>query len=256
MRLDQALVKRGFFESRHQAQTEIKHARVKVNGTIILKPSHPISETDTITLLEAYNPYVSQGGLKLEKALTTFNISFIGKHILDIGASTGGFTDCALKHGASHVTTIDVGTSQLHQSLIMSPQTTVFEQTNFLDVSDTLISAHDFLIMDVSFTSSIPLVIHAYNAYQGEMIVLLKPQFEIYKPALKGVIRDKKTHTDIINTYQNTLNTHNLYIKDITYSPIKGQKGNIEFLLLISPKTHYINAKDITDAAHTALNKG
>jgi 23S rRNA (cytidine1920-2'-O)/16S rRNA (cytidine1409-2'-O)-methyltransferase len=255
MRLDQALVKRGLFESRHQAQTEIKHARIKVNGSIVLKPSHTVIEEDEITLLEAYNPYVSQGGLKLEKALKTFNVSLTSKRVLDIGASTGGFTDCALKHGASHVTTIDVGTSQIHQSLMMSPHTTVFEQTNFLEVSDTLITAHDFITMDVSFTSSIPLVKHAYTTYQGEMIVLLKPQFEIYKPAQKGVIRDQKTHTDIINTYQNTLNEYNLYIKDITYSPIKGQKGNIEFLLLISQTTHYISAKDITQAAHTALSK-
>jgi 23S rRNA (cytidine1920-2'-O)/16S rRNA (cytidine1409-2'-O)-methyltransferase len=254
MRLDQVLVKRGFFESRHQAQTEIKHARIKVNGEIILKPSYNVTEDDTISLLETYNPYVSLGGLKLEKALNTFKVSLTGKHVLDIGASTGGFTDCTLKNGAQHVTTIDVGTSQLHQSLIMSPQTTVFEQTNFLDVSPTLITAHDMITMDVSFTSSIPLVMHAYNAYQGEMIVLLKPQFEIYKPAKKGVIRDRKTHTEIINTYQNTLNKHNLYIKDITYSPIKGQKGNIEFLLLLSKETHYIDAKVIIEAAHTALS--
>lgn len=255
MRLDQALVKRGLFTSRHQAQTEIKHARIKVNGMIILKPAHTVSEDDTITLLEAYNPYVSQGGLKLEKALNAFKVSLKGKRVLDIGASTGGFTDCALKHGASHVTTIDVGTSQIHQSLLMSPHTTIFEQTNFLEVSAPLITAHDFITMDVSFTSSIPLVKHAYTAYQGEMIVLLKPQFEIYKPAKKGIIRDQKTHTDIINTYQASLNTHNLYIKAITFSPIKGQKGNIEFLLLLSQETNYINANTITQAAHKTLSK-
>ncbi|MFW5838490.1 MAG: TlyA family RNA methyltransferase [Bacillota bacterium] len=255
MRLDLALVKRGLFESRHQAQTEIKHARIRVNGSIVIKPSHTVTDADTISLLKPYNPYVSQGGLKLEKALKTFNVSLTGKRILDVGASTGGFTDCALKHGATHVTTIDVGTSQIHQSLMMSPHTTVFEQTNFLDVSSAVITSHDFITMDVSFTSSIPLVTYAYETYQGEMIVLLKPQFEIYKPSQKGIIRDQKTHIDIINTYQNTLNKHNLYIKNITFSPIKGQKGNIEFLLLISQTPQYINAKNSTKEAHTALSK-
>ena len=253
MRLDLFLVEKNYFKSRHQAQIEIKNNRIKVNKDIITKPSFQVSESDDITVLTPYNPYVSMGGLKLEKALTAFGIDCKDTVVCDVGASTGGFTDCVLKRGAKHVKTVDVDHHQIDATLAAHPQTTITEGLNFLDTDDGFFKAIDFIVMDVSFTSSLPLIFHAYKHTHVPLIALIKPQFETMDTPSSGVIKNKKQHLKILKNYQNTLNQHNIYIQALTYSPIKGKRGNIEFLCLISKKKNMVDLDSIVDEAHKAL---
>jgi len=252
MRLDLYLVNRGDVSSRHRAQSEIKSGSVKVNGTILLKPSYKVKESDDVTLQTLNNPYVSQGGLKLEHAIKAFKIAMEGRIVLDVGSSTGGFSDCALKHGAKEIYGVDVGSLQLHGDLRVKKNLYLYEQTNFLNTDASMFAnAVDLVVMDVSFTSSLPLIHHAWQMYQKiEMIILVKPQFENIEQSKKGVIRHPKTHERILIHYINQLEALNIPHTSLTPSPIKGQHGNVEFLLHIHHTNNQLDIKDIVSKAH------
>ena len=155
MRLDKYLIEHNFFSSREKAQTAIKHNTVKVNGTIVTKASLDIHDDMTVEVIDIFNKFVSMGGLKLEKAIEDFELDFQGKQVLDIGSSTGGFTDCALQNGAAHVTAIDVGTNQLVEKLRNDDRVLSLENKDFRDLlpSDVDNRRYDFIVSDVSFIS-------------------------------------------------------------------------------------------------------
>ena len=234
LRLDRYLVEAGHIQSRHRAHIEIKHGRVRVNDHIVTKPAYSVKPNDTVTLDTLYNPYVSKGGLKLAHALKTFGITVDGTTILDVGASTGGFSDCALTHGATHVIAVDVGHNQLHPRLHHDDRITSYEKTNFLDLNPTLIAQADVLIIDVSFTSAVPLIIHAYDYFSGPTVWLLKPQFEHGAPPKNGVIKHPKDHQLAINKAFAALRPHRIQPQAITPSPLLGGSGNREFLVWLA----------------------
>ena len=250
MRLDLFLVEKGYFKTRSRAQEEIKERHVLVNGKS-LKASYDASEEDKIEIINPI-PYVSRGGLKLEKAIKVFNLDFKDKVILDIGASTGGFSDCALQHGAKKVYAVDVGTNQLDLKLKENPRVISMEKTNILDTD--IKEKIDYLVMDVSFVSILHLVdaIKKYLNDSNKLVCLIKPQFEAGQMVKKGVIRDKNLHLDILNEVKTGLSSNNIYISQIDVSPIKGGSGNIEFISLLTtqkPKSD-INLKEVVNKAY------
>lgn len=264
-RIDIALVNQGFFDSRSKAKQAIDSQVVFVEGQKILKASHLIGPEDEITLL--YNPlkYVSRGGLKLEKAIEYFQLNLKDALAMDIGASTGGFTDCMLQNGVKKVYAVDVGKDQLVASLKASPQVVDLSETNIRDLKkEDFQEAFDFISIDVSF---IPLRLVLPVAYDllketGTLVFLIKPQFEIgkHKGLKKGVVKEKKYHEKVINEVMFDAQSLGFKIIDMTYSPIKGPKGNIEFLAygqkLKSPSSHNFKAsqiKELLDQAHSHL---
>ncbi len=248
MRLDQYLVEHAEVGSRHRAKLIIKAGAVKVNGDVITKPAHQVKPGDEVNIIKEVNPYVSQGGLKLAWALKTFNIDLTNHTVLDVGSSTGGFTDCALKHGAKHVLAVDVGTLQLAPSLRQDQRVTVMENTNFLAVDSTLLNLVTFAVMDVSFTSSIPLVKHLRTLKPDiPIIVLIKPQFEGAKTNKKGVVKHATIHKHVLKEYLSQLNSANIAVKDLTVSNTPGQSGNKEFLLYLTKPYQHIDDDALID---------
>jgi len=233
VRIDKALVEKGFFESRHQAHHAIKKGRIEVNGVTITKPSHQIQPKDVIHAREG-SQYVSRAGWKLEAALQTFNIDVKGCTVLDIGASTGGFSDCALKHGAKKVYAVENGTEQLHHTLRNDKRVVSMEQTNFLHTTPHTYEPFDIFTLDVSFTSSKPFLVHLKRMQallQG--IVLMKPQFETKTRSKRGIVKDKREHRKVIEDYLTFLREEGLGVAGMMPSPITGQSGNQEYLIHI-----------------------
>ncbi|PAT01082.1 hypothetical protein CI105_08695 [Candidatus Izimaplasma bacterium ZiA1] len=256
IRLDQFLMEKGYFETRNQAQIEIKNNAISVNGKIINKPSFKINETDDITINKTYNPYVSKGGLKLEKALKEFNIDVKNKYIIDIGSSTGGFTDCLLKNGATNITCIDVGNNQLHDSLRGHHDISLYEQTNFLNTDKELLNKpFDLAVMDVSFISSRKIIKHLFSMFPNiTLILLFKPQYEVGKELNKnGVVKAMKVHKKALEEFYLYMKEIDLNVNKVTYSPLKGGTGNIEFLLKISNVKEYQNYQQSLEDAHLYL---
>ncbi len=234
MRLDIYLVTKGFFDSRTKAQNAIKSEDILVDGKLITKPNFEVEEPQ-IEILKKSNPYVSRGGLKLEEAIQSFQLDFKNKVILDVGASTGGFTDCALKHGASKVYALDVGTSQLDDSLRQDSRVISMENTNILDLF-SLPEPIDFIVMDVSFVSIEKLLpaIDRFLTNQNRWICLIKPQFEVGKVYFKnGVIKDSKIHLKVLEQVEAALESYHMAITKLIPSPILGGSGNKEFLAYI-----------------------
>ncbi len=230
MRLDKYLVENGYFETRHQAQNAIKDGHVTIDSRVVMKPAFKVTKTHQIELLSTVNPYVSRGGLKLQTAIELFDLDVRNKAILDIGASHGGFTDCLLNHGAQAVLAIDVGRDQLHASLRKDERVTLMEETNFLSLSETKIKAFDAAVMDVSFTSSIPLITYLFSIKPMPLVVLIKPQFEQNANTHKGMIKHRRVHVNILNHYIETLAKQEIFIQKLIPSPIRGSGGEIEFL--------------------------
>ena len=235
MRLDVYLVEKGLFTTRNKAQSAIKDNAISINGKIISKPNYDVSEFDEVTIVKESNPYVSRGGFKLEKAIKEFNLDFKDKVILDIGSSTGGFTDCSLKHGAKLVYSVDVGTDQLDKSLLNRDDVVVYEQTNILDVYE-LPHHIDFMVMDVSFVS-IEVILPAVDRFLDDtngFVCLIKPQFEVGKVHMKnGIVKDRNTHIKVIENVRDVLKQYNMGILKLIPSPILGGSGNKEFLAYI-----------------------
>ena len=234
MRLDLYLVNNNYFESRNKAKMEIEAGNVLVNSKVVTKSSFDISDSDKITISENICPYVSRGGYKLEAAIKNFNLVFKDKVVLDIGASTGGFTDCALKNGAKQVYSLDVGTSQLHDSLRGDSRVVVIENTNLLDYNPN--TSFDTLVMDVSFVS-IEYLLPKLNELISDnnyLMCLIKPQFEVGKIHLKnGIVKDKNLYLKVLENLDIELSKYNLGIEKLALSPITGGDGNKEFISVI-----------------------
>ena len=232
MRLDIYLVDNGYYKSRETAKLAISKGLVKVNGKVITKPSFDY-ETGSIEVDEPLK-YVSRGGYKLECAIENFYLDFKNKVIVDIGSSTGGFTDCSLQYGAKYVYAIDVGTDQLDMRLLTNDKVCSLEETNFLDIEgfDTHI---DFYVTDVSFISVKKILYHLNELDAQDIIILIKPQFEVDNSLLNknGVLKDRSKHYDVLKDMNEYINSINYKIHKIIPSPIKGKSGNIEYLAYI-----------------------
>ena len=235
-RLDALLMNRALFESRAKAQAAIMAGQVLVNEQKIDKPGTPVAPDVQIRLLGNKLPYVSRGGLKLAKALQIFPISVEGKVVADIGASTGGFTDCALQNGAAKVYAIDVGYGQLAWKLRSDERVINMERTNvrYLE-KDSLPEQVNAATIDVAFISldKILPAVHKILKEDGFVIALIKPQFEAGKENVgqKGVVRDARVHEEVINNVIAFAKEEGFGIAGLDFSPIKGPEGNIEYLL-------------------------
>lgn len=235
-RLDVLLVEQGFFESREKAKAQIMSGNIFVDGQRVDKCGEKIKITSSIEFKGQKIPYVSRGGFKLEKAIKEFKIELEDKVCLDIGASTGGFTDCMLQNGAKKVFSIDVGYGQFAWKLRTDPRVVCMERTNIRYVTtEQLGEQADFASIDVSFISInkiMPAVLSLIKE-SGEVVSLIKPQFEAgrEKVGKKGVVREKSTHIEVINKIVENLIKENINILDLSFSPIKGPEGNMEFLI-------------------------
>ena len=249
-RLDVLLVKQGFVPSREKAKTVIMAGQVFVNNQREDKAGSTFDETKvTIEVRGNTLKYVSRGGLKLEKAMTEFPIVLEGKCCMDIGASTGGFTDCMLQNGAKKVYSIDVGHGQLDWKLRQDDRVVCMEKTNFRYVTNEQIPEPiDFASVDVSFISLEKILPPAYELLipDGEMVCLIKPQFEAgrEKVGKKGVVTDKKVHKEVIENVIRFATSIQFEVLGLSFSPIKGPEGNIEYLLHIRKKDEVVELKD------------
>ncbi|RKD25588.1 RNA methyltransferase [Ammoniphilus oxalaticus] len=236
-RIDVLLVKQGFFSSREKAQAAIMAGLVLVNDERCDKAGTKVDEASHIRLKGEVHPYVSRGGLKLEKAIEVFDLSLEQAVVLDIGASTGGFTDCALQNGAKQVYAIDVGYGQLDWKLRSDERVIVMERTNFrhLEPTDLKGEAPNFSVIDVSFISLkiILPVLARFLPSGGQVVALVKPQFEAGRDSVgkNGVVRDPQVHFEVLQAMITFVTSNGYEVKGLDYSPITGGEGNIEFLL-------------------------
>ena len=235
-RLDLLLVERGLAASRERARTMIMEGKILVNGRKVEKAGTGVKPDAEIRLLGEELPYVSRGGLKLEKALQTFSISLVGKTMADVGASTGGFTDCALQNGAAKVYAIDVGYGQLAWKLRMDERVTNMERTNIRHVTPAMLDEPvDFASIDVAFISLAKVLPAVRNLLKGrgEVAALIKPQFEAGRENVgkKGVVREPRVHEDVIRNVFQAAQKARFCVKALSYSPVKGPEGNIEYLM-------------------------
>lgn len=238
-RLDTLLVEKSLAPSREKAKAYIMAGVVLVNGQKIDKAGAMVPETAAITLIGDSIGYVSRGGLKLEKALQFFKIDLQSKVMADIGASTGGFTDCALKSGAERVYAIDVGYGQLAWSLRTDSRVINMERTNIRGVTpEDLGELVDFISIDVAFISleKVLPIVKTLIKNEGLVVALIKPQFEAGREKIgkKGVVRDAAVHREVIERIVNISQTLGFTPMGLTYSPIKGPEGNIEYLLYLT----------------------
>ncbi len=239
MRLDALLVEKGYFPSREKARSAVMEGRILVNDIKIEKAGAPVAEESAIRILGEDLPYVSRGGLKLEKAIKEFKINLQDCIVADVGASTGGFTHCSLENGAKKVYAVDVGYGQLAWSLRQDERVIVLEKTNARYLSKEQIpDALDFATIDVSFISLdkiIPALLPLLKA-NGKIIALIKPQFEAGKEKIgkNGVVRDKETHKEVIAHILTLAMNYHCIVEGLSYSPITGPKGNIEYLILLA----------------------
>ena len=265
-RLDVLLVNGGFAPSREKAKVIIMSGKVFVNGQREDKAGSTFDpEKITIEVKGSTLRYVSRGGLKLEKALNEFPLTVEGKICMDIGASTGGFTDCMLQNGAKKVYSVDVGHGQLDWKLRNDERVVCMEKTNIRyvkpeDIADRL----DFASVDVSFISLTKVLGPARELLNdnGEMVCLIKPQFEAgrEKVGKKGVVRDKAVHEEVINKVIDFAVEIGFHILNLEYSPIKGPEGNIEYLVYIrkeaeGSREESVDVHAVVEAAHGELDK-
>ena len=234
-RLDVLLTEQGYADTRSKAQAIIMSGQVYVDGQKADKPGTSYEETVALEVRGASCPYVSRGGLKLEKALRDFGVNPTGFVWSDSGASTGGFTDCLLQQGAKKVFAIDVGYGQLDWKIRSDPRVVVMERTNIRYVTpDQLGEPLDLSVVDVSFIS-LRIVLPAIKALlkeTGQVLCLIKPQFEAgrEKVGKKGVVRDPSIHKEVLDDFVKLAKELNFKILGLTFSPVKGPEGNIEFL--------------------------
>ena len=263
-RLDVLLQNKGLAESRTKAQAIIMEGLVFVAGQRVDKPGTPIDPTAEIEVRGKLCPYVSRGGLKLEKALDYFGVVPKDYVCSDSGASTGGFTDCLLQQGASKVFAIDVGYGQLDWKIRSDPRVVVMERTNIRYVTpEQLGEPLDLSVIDVSFIS-LKIVLPAVKALlkpTGQVVCLIKPQFEAGKDKVgkKGVVRDPATHREVLEQFIALAHEQGFCILGLTFSPVKGPEGNIEFLAhltLTDAAEHCPEPAEVVRQAHETLDKG
>lgn len=264
-RLDVLLVSRGLAPSREKAKTMIMEGNVFVNNNREDKAGSTFADDCKIEIHGNTLKYVSRGGLKLEKAMTHFGITLDGKVCMDIGASTGGFTDCMLQNGASKVYSVDVGYGQFAWKLRQDPRVVCMEKTNIRYVTpEDIDDALDFASVDVSFISLTKVLgpARALLKDNGQMVCLIKSQFEAgrEKVGKKGVVRDKAVHEEVINKVIDFALEIGFSIHNLEYSPIKGPEGNIEYLVYIEKtneavKEESVDVHAVVEAAHGELDK-
>ena len=260
-RLDAYIVEQGLCESREKAKAAIMAGDVYVNGQKALKAGDTVKETDQIEVRGGME-FVSRGGYKLKKAMAAFPIVLTGKVCMDIGASTGGFTDCMLQNGAVKVYCVDVGYGQLAWKLRSDERVVNLERTNIRYVEKEQIpDAPDFASVDVSFISLklvLPKVWELLGE-AGECVCLIKPQFEAgrEKVGKKGVVREKSTHVEVVESIVAFAKETGFTVAGLDYSPIKGPEGNIEYLLYLkkSGEPAEIDAAATVERSHEALDK-
>lgn len=258
-RADVVLAERGFFASREQARAAVLAGEVRVDGEPVVKAGALIDESAEIEVA-ARPRYVSRGGDKLAGALAAFGVDVAGVRAVDVGASTGGFTDCLLKAGARAVTSLDVGYGQLAWSLRSDERVTVFERTNVRTVDPHSLGApFDLVVCDVSFVSLekvLPALLALMSA-DAVLLALVKPQFEAGKGRVgkRGVVRDPRVHTDVLEHAVACVEYAGLLVKGLTWSPLKGPEGNIEFWLYAARAgaASPLMPADVVAAAHDAL---
>jgi 23S rRNA (cytidine1920-2'-O)/16S rRNA (cytidine1409-2'-O)-methyltransferase len=245
-RLDRLLVERGLVENRDQAQRFVMAGEVRVDGQLVLQPDHRVSADASITLVPR-PPFVSRGGQKLDAALTRFDVAVGGRVAADVGASTGGFTDCLLQRGASSVYAIDVGYGQLDWGLRNDPRVVVMERANARHL-ERLPEPVDLVTIDVSFIS-LELILPAVVGWLrpgGQVLALIKPQFEAQRRQVEpgGVVRDRVVHRAVLERVIEAARSSELALRGLMPSPLRGPAGNVEFLAIwrlggqeISPKS-------------------
>ncbi len=262
IRLDSRIFDLGLTDSREKAKAFIMAGQVYVNGMKASKAGLTVTEKDTIEV-RGTSEFVSRGGHKLKKAMSSFPISLKDKICMDVGASTGGFTDCMLQNGASKVYSIDVGYGQLAWKLRSDDRVVNLERTNIRYVTDeTVPDKIDFFSVDVSFISLtlvLPAVIKLLSE-NGEGVCLIKPQFEAgrEKVGKKGVVRDKGVHSEVIEKIRSFATETGFSVLGLDYSPIKGPEGNIEYLIYIGlnkDNNTEISVDDVVEASHAELDK-
>ncbi len=241
VRLDSLLHHKSLASSREKARAMIIAGEVRVNGKMIDKPGTSVDEEAEIELISSLSRYVSRGGFKLEKAIKDFNLDFSRRVVLDIGASTGGYTDCALQHGARKVYALDVGYGQLDWKLRNDPRVENLERINIRYFSpEELGETVDIITMDVSFISTTLLfpVIKDLLREDGVIVSLVKPQFEAGRDKVGkgGVVRDPFVHREVLLNCINSAGREGLYCTALSFSPIKGPKGNIEYFIRLERK--------------------
>lgn len=274
-RLDAAMIERGLCTSRQEAQGVIMAGGVLVNDEKITKSGTTVRFDDNIRLLDKFvtSKYVSRGGLKLEKALQTFELDVSNLICLDIGASTGGFTDCLLQHGAAFVYAIDVGFGQIVGKLRQDERVEVLERTNarYLEpeelYKDKKTDKAQLAVIDCSFISLDKILPQTKKllAPNSQIVVLIKPQFEAGKDKIKkGVVKDQKTQIEVLEHIARVAQNLDLRIFSCCHSPVKGPKGNIEYLALLKNKDdvdetkligHILNFRQIVEDAFSELNQ-
>lgn len=263
-RIDILLVDKNLVESREKGKRLIMEGIVYINGKRVDKPGEKVDVDSDIIIKGNPIPYVSRGGLKLEKAINIFDLNIENKVCIDIGASTGGFTDCMLQNGAQKVYAIDVGYGQFEWKLRQDERVILKERTNIRYVTEKdLGELADFISVDVSFISLrlvLPVAKDLLNE-NGEIVALIKPQFEAgrEKVGKKGIVREKCVHEEVLLNIHNFCSSIGLFVKDMTYSPIKGGAGNIEYLFHIKKgkgseeKIIQNIVKDLVNESHNAL---
>lgn len=262
-RLDVALVERGICESRQKAQAAIMAGLVLVDGQKVTKAGAPVEEEALLEVKGPAIPYVSRGGLKLEKAMDLWELDLSGKICADIGASTGGFSDCMLQRGAAKVYAVDTGYGKLDWKIRTDPRVVALERTNARYLTRQQITEElDFASVDVSFIS-LRLILPALRGVlkeEGQVVCLVKPQFEAGRENVgkKGVVRDPKIHLEVLKNFLVHAQDSGFAVKGLTFSPIKGPEGNIEYLgHLVSRDIpiHMCDLKELVDASHEALEE-
>lgn len=242
IRIDTLLVNRGLTPSREKARALILAGQVRVDDNVVDKAGTGIDENAAIQVITSSLKYVSRGGLKLEGAIRDFNLDFKGKTVLDVGASTGGYTDCALQNGAARVFALDVGYGQLDWKLRNDPRVVVIERTNIRYFTpQQLDELVDIITVDVSFisTGKVFPVIKNLIKEDGRIVSLIKPQFEAGKNKIgkKGVVKDPLIHREVLLKCIANANDEGLYCIGVTYSPITGPEGNIEFFIYLAKQS-------------------
>ncbi len=254
-RLDKLLVEKGLVKSRERAKALIMAAKVLVNGKVVDKVGTKVDRDSKIEIKGEDIPYVSRGGLKLETAIKEFNLNVKGFTCLDIGASTGGFTDCLLKHGAEKVYAVDVGKGQLDWKLRKDPKVISIEEFNARYLTEREVPEKvDLVVIDVSFISLTKIlpVTKKFLKPEGKIVALIKPQFELTKREVdrgKGVIKDPELHKKAIKKIIDFSKEIGLYPENLTLSKPKGPKGNKEFLILLSQEPKEIKEEKLIEKA-------
>lgn len=264
-RLDVAVFEQGYAPSREKAKAIIMAGIVYVNNQKVDKAGFELKEGDVLEVRGKTLQYVSRGGLKLEKAMQEFPITLEGKICMDVGASTGGFTDCMLQNGAVKVYSVDVGYGQLAWKLRTDERVVNLERTNFRYATREQIPDEvDFASVDVSFISLKHILpnLNTLLAMDGQAVCLIKPQFEAGKEKVgkKGVVRDLNVHLEVVENVINLALENGFSVMGLQFSPIKGPEGNIEYLIYLNKSqepvvSDDVNAKELVNMSHTELDK-